>query len=79
MYNIEKLQDRYPNNYVINLDILGNGYDNTIFVSYIPPDLDKAITENNSKRICKLAQDYFDSNSLSKDVYHKLLFLYEGG
>ena len=78
MYNISNLRDKYPEDYVINMSILGNGYENPIFVSFIPIELDRALSKN-SKNICKIAQKYYDKNKLSKDVYNKIMCDYCGG
>lgn len=77
MYNISDLRDKYPEDYVINMDILGNGYENPIFVSFIPIELDKALIKH-SKTICKIAQKYYSDNRLSKDVYNKIMCQYGG-
>ena len=76
MYNIKELQDRYPEDYVINMDILGNGYQNPIYISFIPVELDTAITKHRKKTITKLLMKY--KNALAKDVYNKLLYDYGG-
>ena len=74
MYNISELCDRYPFDYLINMDILGNGYKNPIYVSFIPPELDQAITDNNKQKVRKLLKIY--KEKLAKDVYTKLSYEY---
>lgn len=74
MFDIKGLQDRYPDDYVINMDILGNGYSNPIYVSFIPVELDIAISNNDKKSTVKLLEKY--KNRLAKDVYNKLLYKY---
>ena len=76
MYNISELYDRYPSDYLINMDILGNGYRNPIYVSFVPVDLDEAICSNDKKRVRKLIEKH--KNDIAKDLYNKLYCIYGG-
>lgn len=68
--NLKSIRDKFPDEFIINMNLLGDGYKHPIFVSFMPNDLDEAINLNNKNKVLKLLNKY--KNVLSKDVYNKL-------